>query len=107
MSTGADQGWNPYTGEAVGPPVPHATDEDVDRLARAAAGAAPALAALPVSKRIDLLLAAAAALEANREELVALADSETGLGPVRLNRELTRTRVQLEMFAGLRRDAAV
>jgi NADP-dependent aldehyde dehydrogenase len=104
MSTGADQGWNPYTGEPVGPPVPHATDEEVDRLARAAEAAAPALAALPLDKRIDLLLAAAAALEDNREELVALADSETGLGPVRLNSELTRTRVQLEMFADVVRD---
>ena len=35
MSTGADQGMNPYTGEPVGPPVSHATDDDVDRLAAA------------------------------------------------------------------------
>jgi NADP-dependent aldehyde dehydrogenase len=106
MSTGADQGWNPYTGETVGPPVPHATDEDVDRLARAAAAAAPALAALPPAGRVDLILAVAAALEAAREELVALADSETGLGPVRLNSELTRTRVQLEMFADVVREGS-
>ncbi len=106
MSTGADQGWNPYTGERVGPPVPHATDEEVDRLARAAGTAAPALAALPLTKRVDLLLAVAAALESARDELVALADSETGLGPVRLNSELTRTRVQLEMFAGVVREGS-
>ena len=30
---------------------------------------------------------------------MALADAETGLGPVRLGSELTRTRAQLEMFA--------
>src|SRR5436305_8553385 len=99
MSAGADQGWNPYTGEAVGPPVPHATEEEVDGYARAAATAAPGYAALPLTRRADLLRAAAATLEANRDELVALADSETGLGAVRLNGELTRTRVQLDMFA--------
>jgi NADP-dependent aldehyde dehydrogenase len=106
MSTGADQGMNPYTGEPVGPPVPHADDEDVDRLARAAAAAAPALAALPLDQRAGLLHAAAAALEAARDELVALADSETGLGPVRLGGELTRTRVQLEMFAEVIREGS-
>jgi NADP-dependent aldehyde dehydrogenase len=99
MSTGADQGMNPYTGQPVGPPVPHATPEEVDRLATAAAAAAPALAALPLTERADLLRAVAAALETAREELVAIADSETGLGTTRLTGELTRTRVQLEMFA--------
>jgi len=99
MSTGADQGWNPYTGEPAGPRVPHATEEEVDRFARAAQGAAPAFAALPLTQRAGILLAAAAAIEAHRDELVALADSETGLGAVRLGGELTRTRVQLEMFA--------
>jgi NADP-dependent aldehyde dehydrogenase len=90
---------NPYSGEPVGPPVPHATAEEVDRLARAARAAAPVLAALPLGKRAELLRAAAAALEAARDELVPLADSETGLGTARLGGELTRTRVQLELFA--------
>ncbi|MGC9669044.1 aldehyde dehydrogenase (NADP(+)) [Planosporangium sp. 12N6] len=99
MSTGADQGMNPHTGEPVGSPVPHTPDAEVDRLARAAAAAAPELAALPVSRRIELLRAVAAALEAARDELVPLADAETGLGAARLGGELTRTRVQLDMFA--------
>src|SRR5436309_2243567 len=60
MSAGADQGWNPYTGEAVGPPVPHATEEEVDGYARAAATAAPGYAALPLTRRADLLRAAPA-----------------------------------------------
>jgi acyl-CoA reductase-like NAD-dependent aldehyde dehydrogenase len=106
MSTGADQGMNPYTGEPVGPPVPHATPEEVDRIATAAAAAAPAFAALPLDKRADLLDAVAAALEAARDELVALADSETGLGTTRLGGELTRTRVQLQMFAEVIREGS-
>ena len=106
MSAGADQGMNPYTGEPVGPPVPHATPEEVDRVATAAAAAAPAFAALPLAKRAELLRAVSAALESAREELVALADSETGLGTVRLNGELTRTRVQLEMFADVVREGS-
>src|SRR4051812_14017 len=106
MSTGADQGMNPYTGEPVGPPVPHATPEEVDRIATAAAAAAPAFAALPLAKRADLLDAVAAALEGARHELVALADSETGLGTTRLGGELTRTRVQLEMFAEVVREGS-
>ncbi len=106
MSTGADQGMNPYTGEPVGPPVPHTSEHDVDRVASAAAAAAPAYAALPLDKRADLLRAVAAALESNREELVQLADSETGLGTARLGGELTRTRVQLEMFADVVREGS-
>src|SRR5262249_46526179 len=68
-------------------------------LARAAASAAPGFAALPLNQRADLLRATAGALESARDDLVALADAETGLGTVRLGGELTRTRVQLEMFA--------
>jgi NADP-dependent aldehyde dehydrogenase len=99
MTTGADQGMNPYTGEPAGPPVPHATPEEVDRFSRAAAQAAPAFGALALSTRAELLRVTASALEAARDELVELADSETGLGATRLASELTRTRVQLELFA--------
>ncbi len=97
--SGADQGMNPYTGEPAGPPVPHMTTDEVDRIARTAAAAAPTFAALPLTQRADLLRAAATALETARDEIVARADAETGLGATRLGSELTRTRVQLEMFA--------
>jgi acyl-CoA reductase-like NAD-dependent aldehyde dehydrogenase len=92
-----DQGYDPRTGRPVGDPVPHTSSAEIDRLATAAAAAAPALA--PLAGRSDRLRAVAAALEAAREELVAVADAETALGPARLNSELTRARVQFEMFA--------
>ncbi|HKE51728.1 MAG TPA: aldehyde dehydrogenase family protein, partial [Actinomycetes bacterium] len=99
MSTGVDQGHSPYTGEPVGSPVPHTTAAELDRIVGTAAAAAPALAALPLADRADLLRAVAAALEANRDAVVELADAESGLGTARLSGELVRTRVQLEMFA--------
>jgi NADP-dependent aldehyde dehydrogenase len=97
----ADQGWRPATGEPIGDAIPHTPPEEVDRRARSAARAAGPLAARSLGARAGLLRAVAAALEAHRDELVALADAETGLGEVRLGGELTRTTVQLEMFAGV------
>ncbi|MEN3360119.1 MAG: hypothetical protein V7637_4101 [Mycobacteriales bacterium] len=107
LAGSASQGRSPYTGEPVGPPVPDSTPAEVDRAARAAAAAAPELAELPLAGRAALLRAAAAALEADREAIVALADAETGLGAGRLGGELTRTRVQLEMFADVVADGTV
>jgi NADP-dependent aldehyde dehydrogenase len=105
--TDYDQGRNPYTGEPVGEPVPHTTPSEVDAVARAAAVAAPGLAALPLDRRANLLRAVAAALESDRDAIVALAEAETGLGTARLAGELTRTRVQLEMFADVVADGTV
>ncbi|HEX2498325.1 MAG TPA: aldehyde dehydrogenase (NADP(+)) [Actinomycetes bacterium] len=99
MTAAVDQGRSPYTGEPVGSPIPHTAAADLDRICASAATAAPALAALPLADRARLLRAVAAALEANREAVVELADSESGLGTARLSGELVRTRVQLEMFA--------
>ncbi|MEV4642381.1 aldehyde dehydrogenase (NADP(+)) [Actinoplanes sp. NPDC049548] len=106
MWTAADQGRNPYSGEPVGAPVPHTTDSAVAAAGDAAGAAARPLAALGSDRRADLLDAAAAALEDHRDELVALADAETGLGPGRLGGELTRTRVELELFAAVIREGA-
>ena len=92
-----DQGYDPRTGQPVGEPVPHTSSAEIDRLSTAAAAVAPALA--PLAGRADRLRAVAGALEAAREQLVAVADAETALGPARLNSELTRARVQFEMFA--------
>lgn len=53
------------------------------------------------AERAALLQALAAALEADREALVPLADQESGLGLPRLNGELDRTAFQLRRFADL------
>lgn len=90
---------NPYTGEPVGTAIPHTPPSEVDQLATAAGQAAHLLAAMPLPHRADLLRGIAAALEEHRDELVTLADAETGLGPARLNGELTRAEAQFELFA--------
>ena len=48
-----------------------------------------------------MLRSMAVALEARREELVTVAERETGLGAGPLGGELTRTRYQLELFADM------
>jgi NADP-dependent aldehyde dehydrogenase len=106
VTADADPGWNPYTGEPVGPPVPHTAPGEVDRTCRAAAAAVGPLSAIPLASRAALLRAVASALESERDGIVALADAETGLGRTRLGGELTRTTVQLEMFAGVVEDGS-
>jgi acyl-CoA reductase-like NAD-dependent aldehyde dehydrogenase len=103
---GYDRSFNPYTGDPVGPPVAHTDHAELDRICAAAAAAAHRLAAIPLPQRARLLRTLAAALEAARAEIVALADAETGLGQSRLDGELTRTRVQLEMFADVIREGS-
>ena len=97
---------NPYTGEPVGVPIPHTPPDRLDQLARAAGQAARMCAATPLPERARLLRTVADALEAARDELVPLADAETGLGVARLGGELTRSRVQFEAFADLVTDGA-
>lgn len=75
------------------------TPAQIDAAARAAAQAAPAFAATSGAQRAALLRALAAALEGAREQLVPLADEETGLGAARLNGEMDRTAFQLRGFA--------
>ena len=90
---------DPRTGEAVEVVAPETTTAEVDRLCAAALAAAPALEALGRTGRAGLLRALADGLEARREDVVAVADRETGLGTTRLNGELTRTTYQLQVFA--------
>lgn len=96
------------TGQPIDPPVGHpllaTTPEQLDAIAQAAAAAAPIWAASDGAVRARLLDALATALEAQREELVALADAETGLGPARLQGELDRTAFQLRRFGRMAQD---
>jgi NADP-dependent aldehyde dehydrogenase len=89
---------DPRTGETVEIVAPETTTEEVERLCAAALAAAPALEQMGRAGRAALLRSLADALEARREDVVAVADRETGLGPTRLNGELTRTCYQLRLF---------
>ncbi|MFI7011066.1 aldehyde dehydrogenase (NADP(+)) [Streptomyces sp. NPDC050145] len=72
---------------------------DPDEAVTAAAGAVAGWAGAAPRERGRALETVADALEAEREELVALADSETHLGTARLTGELKRTAFQLRFFA--------
>jgi NADP-dependent aldehyde dehydrogenase len=102
----SDQGRDPRSGAPVGAPVPHTSVGEVGRVAGTSAVAAPAFAALSRRARAAALRGVAAALDAARDELVPLADAETGLGAGRLGGELTRTAVQLELFADVVEEGA-
>ena len=90
---------DPRTGTTVEVVAQETTTAEVDRLAAAAHAAAPALEAMGRTGRAGLLRALADGLEARRDDVVAVADRETGLGETRLNGELTRTAYQLRLFA--------
>ncbi|WP_213453210.1 aldehyde dehydrogenase (NADP(+)) [Rhizomonospora bruguierae] len=82
------------------------TPEEVRAACRRAAAAQPHLEALGRHGRAGLLRAIADEIEADAEELVALADRETALGPERLSAELVRTVHQLRFFAEVLHDGA-
>ncbi|MEN0085671.1 MAG: aldehyde dehydrogenase family protein [Leifsonia sp.] len=73
-----------------------------------AVGAAAAAALSPSTRdeRAEWLEGLAAALEADRAELVALAHEETHLSEARLDGEVTRTAAQLRFFAGVVREGS-
>jgi NADP-dependent aldehyde dehydrogenase len=89
---------------ADGTPVSEAPDSspaEVDRVLAAAAAAASAVGATPPRRRGDWLRAVADVLEKHAEELVELADRETGLGTTRLTAEVARTAGQLRFYANV------
>jgi acyl-CoA reductase-like NAD-dependent aldehyde dehydrogenase len=91
-------GVDPRTGE----PGPELAESTADQLEAAIADATQA-ARDPrlgdADRRAAMLRGAAARLRDRREEIVPLASSESGLPEARLNGELERTAVQLEMLA--------
>ncbi|MGV8874751.1 MAG: aldehyde dehydrogenase family protein [Rhodococcus sp. (in: high G+C Gram-positive bacteria)] len=77
------------TGEALATIALATGADEVERLAHAAAGAAPWFAALGRTERARLLEQLAAGLEARRDDIVAIADTETVLiGPTSDGRAL-------------------
>ncbi len=94
------QSFRARTGEPLGAPLAASTPQQIDAAVQAAA-AFEGWQSSDGATRGALLRALAQALEADREALVALADDETALGPVRLNGELDRTAFQLRRFADI------
>jgi acyl-CoA reductase-like NAD-dependent aldehyde dehydrogenase len=92
------------TGEAWGDALQPTTPERLDAAVELASQAFDDWQGSDGERRAALLEGLAAALEAEREALVPVADRETGLGPVRLNGELDRTAFQLRRFATLARQ---
>lgn len=80
--------------------------EELARLTDAAAAAAPIWRTSSADDRARWLSAVADALDANADELVAIADRETRLGAVRLRGEVGRTTGQLRLFAAVVREGS-
>ncbi|MFD1713788.1 aldehyde dehydrogenase (NADP(+)) [Amnibacterium flavum] len=95
---------DPRTGERSETTIEPTTTEEVHEVAARAAAAFTELAGHGRIWRAALLDALADGLEARRDELVATADSETGLGAARLGGELTRSAFQLRLFGEALRD---
>ncbi len=93
-------GVDPRTGQA-GPELAESTPDELDAVIAAAAQAARDPRLADAARRAEMLRGAAARLREHQEEIVKLAGSETGLPAGRLNGELERTAVQLEMLAGV------
>jgi NADP-dependent aldehyde dehydrogenase len=95
---------DPRTGEVTGTVAAETGTDQVDAACRRAAAAAAPFDEFGRLGRAALLDALAAALDRDRERIVATADRESGLGTGRLDGELTRTCYQLRFFGEVLRD---
>lgn len=95
-----DISYDARTGQPV-EEIPSNTLSEVDDVLVAAAAAAPVVAATPPAERKKWLYAIADALDAAADELIAIADRETGLGEERLRMEVGRAAVQLRYYADI------
>ena len=95
------QSINARTGEPHGKTLNASTEQDIDTAVTEAHAAFATWRSSTGVQRAELLEALAKGLEGEREKLVAWADLETALGPVRLNGELDRTTFQLRRFADI------
>ncbi len=89
---------NPRTAEPFGPIFSESTVEEI-QFAVVQARRAQKIWGSDLVLRVKVLNAIADALDADSEELVKLADLESGLGSVRLTGEVARTSFQLRAFA--------
>ena len=81
--------------------IPTSALSEVDEVLAEAAAAAPVVAATPPAERKAWLYALADALGAAVDELVAIADRETGLGDERLRMEIGLAATQLRYYADI------
>lgn len=93
------QSIDPRTGSPFGEALAESTAADIDAVVAASVAAFERWSTSTGAARAQLVRAIAAALEAQRDQLVQLADRETALGAARLNGELDRTAFQLRGFA--------
>lgn len=99
MSLQSFQAVNPADGEAFGAEYPENSHEEVHSAIARAAQTKDTFASLTLAKRADLLESIAAEIEKVRSELVSIAHLETGLPEARVNGEISRTIIQLQLFA--------
>ncbi|BDZ54089.1 aldehyde dehydrogenase (NADP(+)) [Agromyces marinus] len=97
---------NPRTGESRPTGIAACTPDEADRVIRAADAAFEDASAEDRLWRAGLLDALADALDANRDELAAIADRETGLGLPRLTGEVGRSSFQFRLFADAVREGS-
>lgn len=92
--------YRPRTGDHVDGPA-ESTPAEVDAAVAAAAGAFPLVAATPPAGRQAWLEAIARTLEANADELCAIADEETALGETRLRGELAKCAASARFYGAV------
>jgi NADP-dependent aldehyde dehydrogenase len=97
---------DPRTGQPGSTGFHEATAAEITRAAAAAAEASAVLLDWPGERRAALLRAAADALDAGAEQVVATASAESGLDESRLTGELGRTTTQLRAFADLAEEGS-
>jgi NADP-dependent aldehyde dehydrogenase len=93
------QSIDPRTGKSFGPQLEDSDEAQVRRACAEAERAGSIWGPLAQDRRAAVLETLAAALDAQSDRLVLLADSETALGAPRLTGELARTTFQLRMMA--------
>lgn len=106
MSLQSFQAVNPSDGQAFGKDYSENTHEEVVSAVSRAASTKELFASLSLEKRAALLEAIAVEIEKVRSGLVTIANLETGLPDVRINGEISRTVVQLQLFAAMVRTGA-
>jgi NADP-dependent aldehyde dehydrogenase len=92
--------YRPLDGQVAGSVV-DSTPDQVDAVVAAAEDAAATMAAASPRQRSEWIESVAHTLEDHADQFVRLADTETGLGTVRLTGELARAAAQLRFYASV------